>query len=761
MLSVEPLVMAPIEEAPERPLPPGWEKAFDGGSRRTFYVNHELRAFSWEPVERAKDSQEENSSEERAKDSQEESATPLSFTLSPHLSPHVLATPTATTATTKEITSDSTTPLQPHASVPSMPAEHSAIILPCGTRFEQEAGLVKGEAKKLARAARHGDTANVRTLLSTPAAQFFINYQDEFGGVCLHIAAFNGHSSVTEQLIAARCNVDLQTKKGDTPLHIAAFNGHALVAEQLLAARCNVHLQNGTGCTPLHSAALNGHASIASQLLAATCNVDLQERNGATALHMASGAGFAPVVEQLLATRANVGIPDNGGNTPLHLAALYGHAAVTEQLLAARCNVDLQTKDCRTALQIAQLKGHAGIATMIRSNTQQAQAGASRDNLLIEIEDDFPLASRDDLSAGGFVKAEANRLALVRTRAAPSTVRVFIEDDFPLLSGDGCFFASGGGAGAYGDRQGVEVLAEAVKAEAKRDSPTRAVIAPCSESVIIHDKFPLVSGDDLSADAVVKAEANRLTRAAPSIEMTVIDDQLSLLSGHDEGVTVQVKDRVLRLKMLFQAAGQEGERVEDTHAKSDSTTHHQPQELLTNAHPNTPHLPLDTKDGERVKDTHAKSDSTTRDQAQELLTKAHAHPNTPHLPLEHEPALASPTNLVGSLCFTTTPCVYADENEEEREWLDSLSTHWGEGAVHEPGTVKSRRMGVRVRAWWVSRCRCLGVCFVSLGLSLSICQCRCVRRLQKKAQTETQTQTGAVPRDTHYTRSLRPHTLVA
>jgi hypothetical protein len=186
MLSGETLDMAPIEEAPERPLPRGWEKAFDGGSRRTFYVNHELRAFSWEPVERAKDCQEESSSEERAKDSQAESGTPLSFTLSPHLSPHIIATPTVTTATTKEITSHSTTLLQPHASVPCMPAEHSAIILPCGIRFEQEASLVKGEAKKLARAARQGDTANVRTLLSTPAAQFVINYQDELGGTPLH-----------------------------------------------------------------------------------------------------------------------------------------------------------------------------------------------------------------------------------------------------------------------------------------------------------------------------------------------------------------------------------------------------------------------------------------------------------------------------------------------------------------------------------------------------------------------------------------------
>ncbi len=45
-----------------------------------------------------------------------------------------------------------------------------------------------------------------------------------------------------EQLIVARCNVDLQTKNGDTPLHAAALNGHAhlngheTVTRQLIAA---------------------------------------------------------------------------------------------------------------------------------------------------------------------------------------------------------------------------------------------------------------------------------------------------------------------------------------------------------------------------------------------------------------------------------------------------------------------------------------------------------------------------------------------
>ena len=71
-------------------------------------------------------------------------------------------------------------------------------------------------------AARDGDTVTVRTLLSTAGAQSWINYQDENGATPLSIAAFNGHASVTEQLIKSRCNIELQTKNGPTPLYFAA-----------------------------------------------------------------------------------------------------------------------------------------------------------------------------------------------------------------------------------------------------------------------------------------------------------------------------------------------------------------------------------------------------------------------------------------------------------------------------------------------------------------------------------------------------------
>jgi ankyrin repeat protein len=78
---------------------------------------------------------------------------------------------------------------------------------------------------QLCEAALVGDAAKVGTLLSTQGAQSFINYQDAHGSTPILFAAQNGHSSVTEMLIQARCNMDLQREDGCTPLFIAAEKG--------------------------------------------------------------------------------------------------------------------------------------------------------------------------------------------------------------------------------------------------------------------------------------------------------------------------------------------------------------------------------------------------------------------------------------------------------------------------------------------------------------------------------------------------------
>jgi hypothetical protein len=46
---------------------------------------------------------------------------------------------------------------------------------------------------------------------------------------------------------------------GTQPIYCAAANGHASVTEQLIEARCNLDVQDNIGCTPLCTAAHFGH----------------------------------------------------------------------------------------------------------------------------------------------------------------------------------------------------------------------------------------------------------------------------------------------------------------------------------------------------------------------------------------------------------------------------------------------------------------------------------------------------------------------
>jgi ankyrin repeat protein len=93
-----------------------------------------------------------------------------------------------------------------------------------------------GDAGKLIfAAARDGDTVTVGKILSTAGAQSLINYQEETSGAtALHCAAQNGHESVTEQLIEARCNMDLQQKDGFRTRPTTSLNQETLILQNFV-----------------------------------------------------------------------------------------------------------------------------------------------------------------------------------------------------------------------------------------------------------------------------------------------------------------------------------------------------------------------------------------------------------------------------------------------------------------------------------------------------------------------------------------------
>ena len=116
----------------------------------------------------------------------------------------------------------------------------------------------------------------------------------------LHAATEQGHAAVTELLIEARSNLDVRTEDGFMPLNTAAHLWHA-IADQLISARCNIDIQNECdGSTSLHMAANQGHATVIKKLLVAQCTVDLQAKNGATPLYVVVGKGHEAVTKQLI-----------------------------------------------------------------------------------------------------------------------------------------------------------------------------------------------------------------------------------------------------------------------------------------------------------------------------------------------------------------------------------------------------------------------------------------------------------------------------
>jgi ankyrin repeat protein len=91
-----------------------------------------------------------------------------------------------------------------------------------------------------------------------------VNAKNKEGYTALIRAAWNGHTTIVELLLAAPgIDVNAKTKNDDTALITAAENGHTAIVELLLAAPgIDVNASDEDGNTALTVAVAEGHTAV-------------------------------------------------------------------------------------------------------------------------------------------------------------------------------------------------------------------------------------------------------------------------------------------------------------------------------------------------------------------------------------------------------------------------------------------------------------------------------------------------------------------
>jgi ankyrin repeat protein len=151
---------------------------------------------------------------------------------------------------------------------------------------------------KVADAAMHGDTAQVRRLLEEGAD---VNVGQADGATALHWAAYHRDAQLAELLLKAGAHPSAANREGSTPLWLAASQGDATMIKTLLEGGADANEKLPLGRRPLMLAARSGHADAVRVLLdhGADPNASESER-GTTALMQAADQGHADVIAVLI-----------------------------------------------------------------------------------------------------------------------------------------------------------------------------------------------------------------------------------------------------------------------------------------------------------------------------------------------------------------------------------------------------------------------------------------------------------------------------
>jgi ankyrin repeat protein len=205
---------------------------------------------------------------------------------------------------------------------------------PMVTATPEGAAMPTERDKELIEAARGGDTATVKRLLTEGAS---VSAQDATGQTALIAAAWGNHLDAACALIAAGADVNVQDDTQQSAYLIATSEGYLELLEMTLDAGADVHSLDSYNGTGLIRAAERGHFDVVARLLETDIAVDHINRLGLTALLEAvmfgdGGPRYVETIRLLLAAGADVNLADSNGATPLAHARQRGFTEIAALL---------------------------------------------------------------------------------------------------------------------------------------------------------------------------------------------------------------------------------------------------------------------------------------------------------------------------------------------------------------------------------------------------------------------------------------------
>ena len=145
--------------------------------------------------------------------------------------------------------------------------------------------VARGAALSLFEACAAGEIERVERTLDAST----INTYSADGWTPLHLAAYFGHPTITEMLLAQGADVTARSRNsnGNTPLHAALAGNHKLVAGLLIGRGADVNAADANGWHPLHLAAANNNLDAINALIAQGADVTAGNGEGLTPLSIA------------------------------------------------------------------------------------------------------------------------------------------------------------------------------------------------------------------------------------------------------------------------------------------------------------------------------------------------------------------------------------------------------------------------------------------------------------------------------------------